>query len=100
MDSEGGKDMTETPKRKRGTGSKYEKHGVWWVKVSDRGKIYRQSTGERGEKGETKADRLLVKYTEQIEKGTFRPPTKPLEFEEMAALLLQDYQVNERRSLD
>lgn len=86
--------------RNRGTGCKYAKHGVWWVKVSDHGKIHCESTGLKGSAGETKADRLLAKYGEQIEAGTFQRPTKPITFEEMAAMLEADYVANGRKSLD
>jgi len=92
--------MSEKEARARGTGSKYEKRGVWWVKVSDHGKVHRQSTGLRGKAGEKKADRLLAEYTTAIEKGEFQRPTKPLEFEELAAMLEADYRANGHKSLD
>lgn len=64
--------------RVRGTGYKYEKRGIWWIKVHDHGKVHRESTRLRGLAGEKKADRLLAKYGEQIEKGTFQKPEKPV----------------------
>jgi len=87
-------------KRERGTGSKYQKRGLWWIKVHDHGKVHRESTGLRGKAGEKKADALLKRYAAAISEGTFETPHAPLEFEELAAMLEADYVANERKSLD
>ena len=80
-------------------GSKFEKRGIWWVKFYDHGKLYRESTGLRGEPGEKAANRRLARAQTEIEAGTFQPKVKPLLFEEMADLLTQDYEVNEKKTL-
>src|SRR5438876_841922 len=80
-------------------GSKFEKRGIWWVKFYDHGKLYRESTGLRGEPGEKAANRRLARAQTEIEAGTFQPKVKPLLFEEMADLLTQDYEVNEKKSV-
>ena len=84
--------------RERGTGRKYLKRGYWWVQVSDHGDVWRESTGLKGKAGENKADRLLAKYSEAIEKGTFQKPIK-LRFESMAELLEAEWKANGRKCL-
>jgi integrase len=92
--------------RKRGEGYKYEKPrkgGVWWIKVSDHGKVYRESTGLKGAAGEKKADRLLSRYTEDIEKGIFDPTharAKGVTFEDLSQMLTDEYEANGRKSID
>lgn len=86
--------------RQRGTGSKFQKRGYWYVKVWDHGVMHKESTGLKGAAGEKKADRLLAKYTEAIELGTFQKPAPPVTFEDMAAMLEADYRANGQKSLD
>jgi len=69
---------------------------IWWIAYYFRGKEYRKSSGfTSGEK----ARRLLKKRLQEIGNRRFVPDEDRLTFEDMVKDLVNDYQINNRRSL-
>jgi integrase len=81
----------------RGIGRVFKRSSVWWVAYYHRGKEYRESSGSESE---ATARRLLKKRLGEISAGRFIGPNEDrLTFEELVEGLVNDYQVNSRRSL-
>ena len=82
----------------RGLGRVYQRGGVWWVQFSLRGRKYRESSGSAQR---ADAVRLLKKRLGEIGKGGFvGPQVERTTFEDLAAMLADDYRLNGRKSLD
>ena len=82
---------------KRGLGSTYRRGETWWIKYYIRGQEARESS-----KSSVQADakELLRTRLNQISNGVSSPrDAEKLTFEDMAAMLEDDYVLNERRSL-
>ncbi len=85
--------------RPRGSGSIYLQNGsaVWWVKYYRNGKAYREST-HTTEK--SKAQQFLRKRLAEITTGDFYGPRcEKILIDELAADLIRDYRINDRKSL-
>ncbi len=84
--------------RPRGTGSLYERGGVWYLRYFKNGKRFRESahTSDR-----RKAERLLQRRLAQIATGTFEGTrAERTKVGELADDFLRDYRINGRKSLD
>jgi len=69
---------------------------IWWIAYYHRGKEYRESSGS---KSEEKARRKLKKHLQDIGNRRFVPNEDRLTFEDMVKDLVNDYQINNKRSL-
>ena len=100
-------------KTTRGLGRAYARGRAWWVQYNFRGRTYRESVGTWIEEttGEgrtrrrptTRADALRLLRKRQAEMGTGRlvgPDIEQTTFEDLARMLVADYTVNERKSLE
>ena len=84
------------PKHKRGSGSVYKRGKVWWLSYYANGHICESS--HQKDKGE--AGRLLREKIGKIAEGTYvGPKADRVTFEEMAEDMLNDYRINQRKSL-
>src|SRR5947208_2669846 len=82
---------------RRGVGSTFKRGQTWWIQYCHRGHVMRESS-ESTERGDATA--LLKTRLGQLGNGISRPrDAERLTFEEMAAMLEDDYVLNERRSL-
>ena len=97
-------------KKSRGTGLVYQPTYVnkgtgerkaaftWWIQYSVRGRRFRESSGSRNR---TEAERLLRERLEAAAQGKpVGPRAGKATFERLAHILLDDYRVNTRPSLD
>ncbi len=84
------------PRWKRKDGTWY-KGTVWWIAYNHRGKEYRESSHSVNE---AHARKLLKKRIAEIGAGNFIVSEDRLTFDEMVSALLDDYRVNERRSIE
>jgi hypothetical protein len=66
--------------RGRGTGSVYQRGGVWWVCFYHRGKQHRESTHSTEEKD---AHALLKRRLGEMHSGTFTPREDRVYFEDL-----------------
>ena len=81
----------------RGFGRVYKRGGVWWVEYWHRGKQHRESSHNDGQ---VQARKLLKQRLGEINAGRFIGPSEDrLTFEQLVKDLVNDYQVNGRRSL-
>jgi integrase len=107
----------ETPKgkatahvRTRGLGSVYQssytdrktgelrRSAVWWIQYSFRGRVHRESSGSVHR---ADAVKLLRRRLEEMGRGRLVGPTvERTSLADLIAMLLNDYRVNGRRSLD
>ena len=81
----------------RGMGLVYLRGKVWWVQYSHRTKTWRESSGST-----VKADatRLLKRRLSEVGKGRLHgPDAERTTLEDLAQLMFNDYQLNERKSL-
>ena len=86
--------------RQRGLGRIYQRKGTsaWWIQYHVRGKVHRESSGSDNE---NVAAKLLRKRLAEIETGKLVGPTaERTTFEDLAAMILNDYAVNNRRSTE
>jgi integrase len=83
----------------RGLGRVYEREGgTWWVQYSYRGRFYRESSGT---KSQAKAVKLLKRRLGEIGQGRLAGlDVERTTFENLAEMLIDDYKVNGRKSLD
>lgn len=85
-------------KAKKGSGSIFQRGAVFWVKYYRNGKAYRESSKSTKE---ADARKLLRKRLGEIELGRFiGPDAEKVTVRELAPDYLNDYRVNERKSLD
>ncbi len=80
----------------RGLGTVYKRGSVCWICYYHRGKQYRESSHSESE---AQARKLLKRRLGEINAGRFIPNEDRLTFEEMVKDLINDFQVNGRRSL-
>lgn len=84
--------------RQRGDGSLRLRGRIWWVRYSYRGKPIEESSGST-----RRRDAVKLLRKRQGEMGIGRlvgPDAERTTFEDLAAMLVADYTVNERRSID
>jgi hypothetical protein len=81
----------------RGMGRIYKRGGTYWLQYSHRGQVYRESSHSDRE---TDARKLLKKRLGEIGIQKFIGPTEErMTFEDLAAALLTDYEINAKRSI-
>ena len=81
----------------RGTGSVYKRGNTWWIQYHFRGKRHRESSGS---KRRTDAVALLRKRLGEIGQGrVVGPSVERTTFEELAQMLLDDYELKQLRSI-
>ena len=85
-------------KQPRGLGRVYARGGVFWIQYYFRGELHRESSHS---KVEGDAVTLLKKRHGEMGLGRLvGPSVERTTFEDLAAMLVDDYQVNRRKSLD
>src|SRR4051812_12899781 len=85
------------PKYRRGSGSVYLKRGWCYIKYYRDGKPIAEATGT---KNKAEARRLLQARLGQLAEGRYiGPAAERVTFGELAEMVLNDYQVNGRKSL-
>jgi integrase len=102
---QGGVESAGTPRpskkmtvKARGLGRIYQRGEIWWVQYSWRGTLHRESSKSTAR---ARAVALLRKRHAEMGRGRLvGPDFERVSFEDLAAMLVQDYQVNERKSLD
>lgn len=83
-------------RRERGTGSLYQRGGVWWIKYYKDGAPIRESTGKTSK---TRANRLLQIRLRAVASGEpFRLGMEKIKVAELADDFLQDYRINGLKS--
>jgi hypothetical protein len=88
----------EKMKRKKGDGSVFQRGAVWWVKYYRNGKPYRETSGSEKE---SEARKLLKRRLGEIVLGRFvGPDAERVTIRELAEQFLNDYRVNQKKSLD
>ena len=82
----------------RGSGSLYRRGPVWWVRFSHHGVEYRESSESASE---TVARKLLkARIAETGRRGKYLGPVEEkVTFNDLAAMLVSDYTVNDRHSM-
>ena len=77
---------------------RYRELSNWWIKYYQNGRAVRESTGTTKE---TKARKLLRSREGDVEHGIpINPKMGRISFEDATDDILNDYRVNERKSLD
>jgi hypothetical protein len=77
---------------------RYRELSTWWIKYYQNGRAVRESTGTTKE---TKARKMLRSREGDVEHGIpINPKMGRISFEDAADDILNDYRVNERKSLD
>ena len=85
------------PKRKHGSGTVYKRGKTWWLSYYANGKHICESSHQK-DKGE--AGRQLRERIGKIAEGTYvGPRADRVTFEEMAEDMLNDYRIDQKRSL-
>ncbi len=94
-------EVTQTKqKRPRGTGSVFKHGSTWWVGFYHRGKEYKKNATKEGNaQTKTQAEKFLKDQLGKITVGKFIPNEDRLAFEDLEKDLLNDYQVNGKRSI-
>ena len=91
-------EMSEKPKRARGTGSIYPRGNTLWAQYHRNGKVFRESTHETDPR---KAERFLQRRLGEVAAGNFLgPQVERVKVTELADDLQRDYRINGHRSLD
>jgi integrase len=81
----------------RGLGRLFKRGSVYWIAYSYRGKEFRESSHSENE---AQAHRLLKKRIGEMGRGRLIGPVEErVTFDDMAAALIRDYQVNGRKAL-
>src|SRR5574337_838615 len=82
----------------RGMGIVYTRGTIWWVQYCYRGKVHRESSGSPNR---AHAVQLLRRRLEEIGRGRLVGPIiERTSFEDLVAILLNDYRINRRKSYD
>ena len=85
-------------RRQHGLGHIYQRGRVWWIQYHFRGKRYREPTGSTRKKD---AVNLLRRRLEEMGRGRLAgPDAERLTFEDMAAMLVNDYKRQSLKSLN
>jgi integrase len=85
------------PKYKHGSGSIYKRGKTWWITYYVNGKQVWESAKT---KDKAEARKVLQAKMGQIAEGRYAgPETERLTFDDLAALLLTDYQVNGKKTM-
>ena len=94
---ESAENAAKKPRRPRGTGSLFQRGGVWWIAYYRRGQLIRESaeTDKR-----TAAQRLLTQRLSVDPSNRVDPrAAERVRFSDLATMYLTDYRLNERRTL-
>src|SRR2546422_155761 len=84
--------------RARGLGRMYKRGNIWWVQYWFRGKLHRESTKSKKQKA---AKDLLQKRNAEMGKGQLLGPSvERTTFENLKDMLVTDYKINGRKSLE
>jgi hypothetical protein len=85
-------------RRPRGAGSLFRRGGTWWIAYYRRGRLVRESAKTSKE---STAARLLRARLATADRSDFVDPraAERLRFSDLSALYLQDYRLNQRRTL-
>jgi integrase len=82
----------------RGVGRLYRRGKIWWVQYSWEGQLFRESSES---KVRARAGDLLKRRLAEISRGRrVGPQVEKTTFDELAKMLVDDYVVNSRKSLD
>ena len=98
MKPTGASKRTVTKRQPRGFGRIYLRGGVYWIQYSFHGTLHRESSNS-----ELEGDAVKLLKKRHGEMGLGRlvgPKMERTTFEEMAAMILDDYKVNGRKSYD
>jgi integrase len=83
--------------RLRGMGRTYQRGRLWWIAYYYHGEELREPTGSERE---SDANKLLKKRLGEIGRGRLIGPTEEkVTFEDMAADIVRDYEINAKKSL-
>jgi len=85
--------------KKRGTGCIYKQRGSanWWIKYYLNGKAYPEPTGSPDRKV---AEKILREKMARKTLNQLKPVADKVKFDDVVALLINDYKINGKRSLD
>lgn len=83
--------------KQRGMGHVFRRGRVYWIKYSVRGRVFRESA--KSEAREVATNLLKVRLAEMLHRPVTTAPEET-NFEDLVALLTEDYQRNQRKSLD
>ena len=82
----------------RGMGRIFKRGSVYWVAYYHRGKEYRESTHSENE---NQAGKLLKQRVGEMSRGhLIGPSEEKMSFEDLASILLTDYEINGKRSIE
>jgi integrase len=82
----------------RGMGRIFKRGSIYWIAYCYRGKEYRESSHS---KNEAKARKLLKKRIGEVANGQLIGPSEErLSFDDLAKMLIIDYEINGKRSVD
>jgi hypothetical protein len=97
-DSPGVESAEKKQRRPRGAGSLFRRGGTWWIAYYRAGRLVRESA--RTSK-ESTAARLLRARLSTADRSDFVDPraAERVRFSDLSALYLQDYRLNQRRTL-
>src|SRR5262245_21319980 len=88
----------QRPVKGRGLGRIYQRGRTWWVQYHFRGRLFRETTGSADQSAAVK---LLKRRLGEMGRGVLvGPSVERTTFEDLAKLLISDYKVNGRKSLD
>ena len=80
----------------KGIGRVFKRGSIWWIAFYHRGEEYRESSESESE---FQAGKMLKDRLKRIGKRRFVPNEDRLAFDDLVKDLVNDYQVNDRRSL-
>jgi len=81
----------------RGFGRVYRRGSVYWIQYYFRGKLHRESSGSELQR--VAVSLLKRRHTEMQQGRLVGPEVERTTFDQLAAMLVDDYQVNQRKSL-
>ena len=82
----------------RGFGRVFKRGTVYWIAYYHRGKEYRESSHSESE---AQARKLLKNRVGEVAKGLLiGPSAERVSFEDLAKILITDYEINGKRSLE
>lgn len=94
----GEQSQPQAMKRDRGMGRIYRRGLTWWVQFRYRGRLFRESSGSERQSAAVK---LLKRRLGEMGQGRLAgPDVERTTFDDLAKMLIDDYVVNGRKSLD
>jgi integrase len=89
---------TKNRAKTRGLGGIYRRGEIWWVQYHFQGKLYRESSKSTVQARAT--DLLRSRHAEMGRGRLLGPTMEKTTFENLAQMLIVDYEINGRKSLD